>query len=899
MANFFATNLFNADGVRVKWTFSFAGVAPGNNSGTTPYLYPEDVHAEEVFMDGEGNPRTIERLVQLTAPNEAFIVGAPVAVGRQVRIYRKTEIRFPLVDYRDKQTVSEADLDLANRQAIFVAQETLDAAAYSWTTGHDGSLSAQGAIISDVGNGYLDSDAVNVSQLNHTIRIPGAEPAIPALPPPPSRANKLLAFDSLGNPIVTIPATGSVGEFAIDLANKDDPAKGATMVGFTRNALTTAIKTVQQLLTVQPYQIWEFAEFVTNKPNPLVPATWDWTPAIQRAFDVLPANAQLVFSPGTYRSLGATRNGPIQMFAGGGVTLMQAADQPVITLNGGISAVQPLVSIEASTIDLTAGEAVQTICTKVVLTTGTDWEVGDMVKIIADDAIVGGANAEQRVGEFATIIQISGTTVYLAGELRDQYVTNPRIYKQSLDQFVLHGFTFDTVRAQTWTSGQVNVTNSFNSRFDRLTCVFGYGIFLHLQSAVHYSVDGLYVQRLINAPASGRYGYGISDKASHMGVVTRSLFNACRHGYTTGTSRVPTPGAAEVHRYGRTYGAKITDCHGTACTNSPFDAHECADAIEFHNCTAQGSVRGPESSGSGFQMRGRDGVLSGCIARNCRIGFLFISNYVSETTNQRMVNCSAFGSTSQAISAAGSAGRVLDKLAISGGFFESQTTSQFSYIGLLQFQNNPTFALRRSSADYVKVISVANLVATGSLSFDLSKAAGNLTNIRCINVLSVNTSMDIDEMRIIGAPITVASQAICEGSNPDTANRIYFKRVLVDRATEGSKSGQVAIGLNVIDATAGTTNNFVTRVVTASGQWTATNLLYGDITSQFTGTGGYTLGDPPVGKMQGQAQRVINAGTGVLSLPIGGNLNLTALLPIPAKTGVVLVWDGLLWNVAS
>lgn len=899
MANFFATNLFNADGVSVKWPFSFAGVTPGNDSGTTPYLHPEDVHAEEVYMDGEGNPRTVTRLVQLTAPNVAFIIGPPVAIGRQVRIYRKTEIRFPLVDYRDKQTVSEADLDLANRQAIFVAQETLDAAAYSWTTGHDGSLSAQGAIISNVGNGYLDSDAVNVSQLNHTIRIPGAEPAIPALPPPPARANKLLAFDSLGSPIVTIPASGSVGEFAINLADKSDPAKGATMVGFTRSNLTTAIKTVQQLLTVQPYQIYEFEEFVTDKPNPQAPDTWDWTPAIQRAFDTLPPNAQLVLSPGTYRSLGATRNGPIQILAGGGVTLMQAADQPVITLTGGISAVQSIVSLGTDSVDLTEGESVKTICTKVVLTAPTDWAVGDMVKVIADDRIIGSANDEQRVGEFTTIIKISGTTVYLAGELRDSYVTNPRIYKQMPDQFVLHGLTFDTVRAQPWTSGLVNVMHSFNSRFDRLTCVYGYGIFLHVQSAVHYSVDSMYVQRLINAPASGRYGYGISDKASHMGVVTRSLFNSCRHGYTTGTSRVPTPGSDDVHRYGRTYGAKITDCHGTACTNSPFDAHECADAIEFHNCTAQGSVRGPGSSGSGFQMRGRDGVLHGCIARNCRVGFLFLSNYVNETTNQRMVNCSAFACTSQAISASGSAGRVLDRLTINGGFFESQTTSQFGYIGLLQFQNNPTFAIRSASVDYVKVISVAHLSATGTLSFDLSKAARNLTNIRCINVLSTNTSMDIDEMRIIGAPITVASQAICEGSNPDTANRILFKRVLVDRATEGSKSGQTAIGANVIDAVAGTTNNFISRVITASGQWTATNLLYGDITSKFTGTGSYTLGDPPVGKMQGQEQRVLNASTGILSLPAGGNMNLTEPLALPPKTGALIVWDGILWNVAS
>lgn len=125
---FHAVNLIPADGVTTDWDFSFDGVNPDLVSGTTPYLYPVDVKVQELSEDVDGNPVVTQRSVSLVGPARVKVLGAPIALGNTVRIYRETEVRFPLVDYRDRQVVTEADLDLQARQAIFVVMEATDTA---------------------------------------------------------------------------------------------------------------------------------------------------------------------------------------------------------------------------------------------------------------------------------------------------------------------------------------------------------------------------------------------------------------------------------------------------------------------------------------------------------------------------------------------------------------------------------------------------------------------------------------------------------------------------------------------------------------------------------------------------------------------------------------------------
>lgn len=236
--SFYATTYVQADGVTTKWPFSFAGVAPDQSSGTTPYINPEDVKAVELYTDAGGNQVSTQRSVTIDMPNVATITGDPVAKGRVIKIFRQTELRYPLVDYRDLQSVSEVDLDMANRQAVFLAQEVQDTASSTIALDGSDNYDMKMRRLVNVATGVDDTDAVNMLQLQHAIRIPLTEAPIPALPAPAERANKVLTFDSAGIPILVAPASGSAAELAMSLARTDRADAGAGVVGNTQLSLS-------------------------------------------------------------------------------------------------------------------------------------------------------------------------------------------------------------------------------------------------------------------------------------------------------------------------------------------------------------------------------------------------------------------------------------------------------------------------------------------------------------------------------------------------------------------------------------------------------------------------------------------------------------------------------------
>ena len=125
---YLASNEFTANGSQTDWTVSFKGNRPDAVSGTTPYLNSTDVKAQEITP---ATPTHAEIVVDKTCvaigPNTFRVTPAP-ANGHIVRIYRATQDEYNLVDYKSRQTVTEADLDLSNRQNIFIVQETSDLA---------------------------------------------------------------------------------------------------------------------------------------------------------------------------------------------------------------------------------------------------------------------------------------------------------------------------------------------------------------------------------------------------------------------------------------------------------------------------------------------------------------------------------------------------------------------------------------------------------------------------------------------------------------------------------------------------------------------------------------------------------------------------------------------------
>lgn len=81
-------------------------------------------------------------------------------------------------------------------------------------------------------------DTLASGNLGRTLRVPEA---IPQLPDAATRANKIPAFDNLGNPIVIIPPSGSASDVLIELAKPT----GAGLVGYGSGTVKTALDSLK------------------------------------------------------------------------------------------------------------------------------------------------------------------------------------------------------------------------------------------------------------------------------------------------------------------------------------------------------------------------------------------------------------------------------------------------------------------------------------------------------------------------------------------------------------------------------------------------------------------------------------------------------------------------------
>ena len=81
------------------------------------------------------------------------------------------------------------------------------------------------------------------SELGSALRVPEEATQLPRFPAASARANKLAAFDALGNPAAVVPADQSASALALALANQASATEGAAMVAFN-DALPYASGTV-------------------------------------------------------------------------------------------------------------------------------------------------------------------------------------------------------------------------------------------------------------------------------------------------------------------------------------------------------------------------------------------------------------------------------------------------------------------------------------------------------------------------------------------------------------------------------------------------------------------------------------------------------------------------------
>lgn len=122
---YYATQRLTGDGTTTVWPFSFAGGRPDSNSGTSPYLEPEDVQVAKVDFDLDGNETRTPIDFSLQGQDQVRVIPA-LANGQDFVIYRVTDTDTPVSDFTDFASISERDLDNALRQTLYAVQELSD-----------------------------------------------------------------------------------------------------------------------------------------------------------------------------------------------------------------------------------------------------------------------------------------------------------------------------------------------------------------------------------------------------------------------------------------------------------------------------------------------------------------------------------------------------------------------------------------------------------------------------------------------------------------------------------------------------------------------------------------------------------------------------------------------------
>lgn len=240
----------------------------------------------------------------------ASIPGGLVPNGTEVIIRRdtKNDAVYNILD--GGAPFSRLTLDENYKQLLYLTQE------FSEGLGLDGlrnNLNMNGYKVVNVGLPTSAGDAANKAYVDardgFNLRTP--EP-VSVLPPAPTRANRVLGFDAAGNPVATLPLSGSGTELALALASAD----GGSLVG-VKQADSPSLQ--RDLLSV--YRDYVRIEDYVFLGGP------DDTTAVQAAFDAAYSTGRcLVGRPGWVLNIASTITIDINTrYEGRGMTFVPVA----------------------------------------------------------------------------------------------------------------------------------------------------------------------------------------------------------------------------------------------------------------------------------------------------------------------------------------------------------------------------------------------------------------------------------------------------------------------------------------------------------------------------------------------------------------------------------------------
>ncbi|KAB1639131.1 pectate lyase family protein [Pseudoclavibacter terrae] len=341
----------------------------------------------------------------------------------------------------------------------------------------------------------------------------------------------------------------------------------------------------------------------------------DSTTGLQAAMDATPDGGTLLIPAGTYQvSVAlAPKSGKSITVSGYGAKLIATTTKSIISLRGTYDETVGVSSAADTAVSFPTGQSVPTTVIKLAKT--MSWKAGDVIKIVADDLIGGSRPGSRRIGEFGVVYSVSGSTVTLAGRLRETYQTNVRAARITRQTINVLGLELECIASRlTQTSNEALLAFSrlLNPRVQDVRVTQSSNRVVSLNSCFGYLVENVDVGYARDASGESALGYGVADNCCSFGRVVGGTFRHVRHAYTDDTPEVPANNS-DLTYYGRTYGTVLLGVESFMTTSAGFSTHHSSEGVTFSACRTTGSVPAGGTP-AGFELRGRRHRITDCTA---------------------------------------------------------------------------------------------------------------------------------------------------------------------------------------------------------------------------------------------------------------------------------------------
>jgi hypothetical protein len=315
-------------------------------------------------------------------------------------------------------------------------------------------------------------------------------------------------------------------------------------------------------------------------------------------------------------------------FDGRGCTFNKKSNNRIFYFNNPLlNTLTASLSIASVDLNSDTGSATTT-CSIVTVSDTSSYNINDVVKVFSNDLMIGEDPANNHgIGEFATVVLKTSTTLTLFSTLRYNYTTGIKVARLdsskslNIKNFFIDGSGFD----DSWARPSVSVVGYDSPYIESLQ---GEDLpatmlrFISCYKPMTRNVSGKNIRTRIDQDA---FGYVVHESSVESGRHYELAGDNTRHVYTC-SARTSSSGLAED--YGNTYLTRVYGGVGRDSQSAAWDTHPDADDVRFVSCTAVAPFWGVNGSFTNYSFRGRNCGADNCYSSGGR-GYSAISDYAS------------------------------------------------------------------------------------------------------------------------------------------------------------------------------------------------------------------------------------------------------------------------------